>query len=151
MKKDSSKNAFTLIEMLVVIAIFGVVAGGALIMMNGTRDKVSLESAQATVLSALERARNQSATGYGTENTDYGVYIDATNNKLFSFNGPHYDPATAKEIALPSGVSLVGSNQEILFNRLSATSSANVTIKIHDNISGKDATITVNTEGNIEK
>src|SRR4030042_383447 len=160
MKKIPSKNGFTLIEMLIVLAIFGIVAGAASFLMNGTRNKISLEDAQANILSALEKARNQAATGYGNSKTDYGVIIDITANRISpcSCNDP-CDPVNCTAIAgqeinlNDSGATIIepAVNRTIVFTRLSATSSIGTTIRIRNNASGQDATIIVTINGTIEK
>lgn len=144
MKNIPKKTAFTLIEVLIVIAILGIVAAGASFMMNGTRNRVSLEGGQATVLNALERAKNRAATGYGTGNQ--GVHIE--NYKVVNFEGDFY-AGIGEETPL-TGSQTDQSFTDIIFKRLSATSSADITITI-TNGSGETATISVATSGAIEK
>jgi prepilin-type N-terminal cleavage/methylation domain-containing protein len=149
-KKQGTKS-FTLIETLIVVAIFGLVVAAGSFLINGVRNRLSLEDAQATVLIALEKARNQSATGFGTGGADYGIYVDITNNKLYSFETPY--PTNAKEISLPPNVTIIepAADTKIIFNRLSATSSVDATIRIKHDISGEEKTVVVTLDGIIEK
>lgn len=137
-------HGFTLIEMLIVLAIFGIMTAAASFMINGENSKVSLQNAQASVINALEKARNQSASGVGDLGTNYGVKI--TGNKIENFSiGTTNSIGPVTE--LPPNVTVSGLN-EIVFNRLSATSSANATIVI--SLNGQTATVSVATSGVID-
>ncbi len=49
----NKKFGFSLIELLMVISIFGILAGAAFLNFNETRSRVVLEDAQASVINAL--------------------------------------------------------------------------------------------------
>jgi len=143
------KKGFTLVEILIVIAIFGIVGSAASVMFNGTRNRVSLEDAQASVINALERARSRAATGVGTE--DHGVCIDG--NKLIAFEGNSCpSPTTDNSTDLAPNISVTNSPAvPVIFNRLSATSSADTTFTIENTITGSTTIVIVTKDGIIEK
>lgn len=147
------KIGFSIIEMLFVIAIFGLVASAASIMFSDTRNRVVLDDAQATVFAALERARSRAATGVritepmGSNHGIYIDYIDPTNSKVYIFEGNSWD-GTGKEIPLPPNISIIypDFDKEIIFSRLSAESEDAI-ITIKNNISEETIDITVDEEG----
>ena len=145
------KKGFTLVEILIVIAIFGIVGSAASVMFNETRNRVVLEDAQASVINALEQARSRALTGVrttGTTGSDHGIYIDYTNNKIYSFEGNAW-PGTGQEISLPPNVSIIypTSNMEIIFNRLSGQTNGEKTITLKNNISEENIDVIVNEAG----
>lgn len=146
-KTRGTKLGFSLIELIIVISILGMVAAATFVMFNGTRNRVVLEDAQASVINALEQARSRAATGVGT--TSHGVYIEG--NKIITFEGNTYVPGTGDETTLPFPVSTDQSNLTIIFNRLSATSSADATITLEHTTSGITTTVSVTQDGIIKK
>ena len=83
MIKDRKKLnlGFSLVEVLVVIAIFGSLAVFSLTGINKKRSDNVLENAQASLLIALEKARSHSQAGIGTNG--YGVSIENTTFTIF--------------------------------------------------------------------
>ena len=136
-----NKNGFTLVEMLVVMSVFGLIGSAATLMLKGTRNSVTLEDAQATVLNALEKARSRASTGVGSGN--HGVIING--NVISECEGNPCTETSNTTLKLPTDKS----GLTIMFNRLSATSSVATTITIL--APGENATVTVNENGIIEK
>jgi len=146
------KLGFTLTETLIVISIFGIVAAASFVMFTGARSQAVLDDAQASVINALERARSRAATGVGTTTDfDHGVRTDVSGNQITNFRSDGSVTTTDENVTLPPAVSIVGSDQEIIFNRLSATSSASTTITLQHTISGTTTTVSVTEDGIIEK
>ena len=142
---ETKNSGFSLVETIIVLSIFSIIASAAFIMFNGTRNEVVLENAQATVLNALEKARSRAAVGVGTEN--HGVRINE--NEIVVLEG-----ATEENtLPLPLGVSTDQSNLEIIFNRLSANANiaGETVITLTHMISGLTKTITITPNGRIIK
>ena len=122
----SSARGFTLIETLLVITIVAVMATTLFIRFKGANDRATLSDATATVINALEQARNLSATG--GNGADNGIYLDT--NQFFTFNGSSYISGTGRKISMPNFITITPPATEIKFSRLSGYTSANVTITI---------------------
>jgi len=145
-----TKLGFTVIELIIVISIVGIVAAASFVMFDEARNKAVLQNAQASVINALEQARSRAATGVGT--TTHGVCIK--NNKIISFRG-NVCTTTAgvgEEISLPPNTSAT-SSADVIFNRLSAMSSANATITLEYKIGITTiaTTVSITQDGIIKK
>jgi len=145
-----TKLGFTVIELIIVISIVGIVAAASFVMFDEARNKAVLQNAQASVINALEQARSRAATGVGTIGTNHGVIIDVAGRQIINFRNDGSGTTTDATTTLPANISIIGSNQEITFNRLSATSS-DFTITIENTITGDATTVSVTENGIIRK
>jgi prepilin-type N-terminal cleavage/methylation domain-containing protein len=144
------KFGFTLSETMITIGIFGIVVAASFAMFTGARSQAVLDDAQASLINALERARSRAATGVGTTTGfDHGVTINVP-NQVTNFKSDGSVTTTEENITLPSNISIIGSDQEIIFNRLSATSSVSTTIMLEHTISGTTSTVSVTEDGIIK-
>ena len=145
-KSQKTKIGFSLIEILVVISIFAIIATVASTNLNGKKQKIILEQAQASVVQAFEEARSKAATGFGEEK--HGVHVEQT--KVIVFEGDSYVPGTGNEIALPSSVLTDQTDMTIIFTRISAepdTDKDEPIIITHTN--GETKTIILTEDGKI--
>ena len=154
-KKEKNKiiSGFTAIETIIVMAIFGIIASVIIPNLVSTRNKNLLEDAQANLLYALEKARNQSLNGVG-ENR--GICIK-NNNTIILFEGSNCDDLVIETFQLPVGAvfSPEQINKPILFNRINGqikdqngpiTNSINISVEV----SGQPPkTITITPDGRI--
>ena len=146
-KIEITKLGFTVIELIIVISIVGIVAAASFAMFSENRNKAVLQNAQASVINALERARSRAATGVGTTTgVIHGVIIDVAGRQIINFRNDGSGTTTDATTTLPANISIIGSNQEITFNRLSATSS-DATITIENTITGDATTVSVTEDG----
>lgn len=106
-----------MVEILIVLAVFGLMAGAAVFTFRGAKNKALLDDAQAALISAFEQARSRAATGVGT--SSHGVYLEQ--DRAVIFEGKEYKGSG--EI-IPLSALLDSSTSTIIFNRLSATSSS---------------------------
>ena len=84
--KHRKLKAFTLVEMLLVVAIIGIIAAGAIMTSAGFRDQVVFVSNYQNVEGLFAEARNRSLTGESYEDTsDYDG--DGSNTDLILPNG----------------------------------------------------------------
>jgi prepilin-type N-terminal cleavage/methylation domain-containing protein len=134
---------FTLVEMLIVISIIGFVASIPLIAFRVSNEHLSVLSGQATVIQALETARNKASSGVA--NVKHGVHIE--HDRVILFQGDSY---TGQGITsfLPPYISTDLSGTDIVFSRIAGTTT-DQTIVISDQ-SGNATTVIVKNNGFIQ-
>ncbi len=144
MNKEEKKG-FSLIEVLVVIAIISIIATVVILNFGQTRNQALLEDGQASIISALELARSRAASGVGEAR--HGVRIEADRIIIFEEGNP--DEET---ISLSPALSIgAGSWGEIFFDRISAkTDLTDEKTIIIEHSSGQE-TITISEQGVISK
>lgn len=150
-KNLSEKSAGnTLIEMLVVVAIVGMLALSTIFIPTGMKNRASLNQAKAYLVSAIEQAQNQAATGVGTGK--HGVHIDVGNKKIINFEGDSY-PGFGVETSLPENIAsiTVSGAADVIFNRISASTTLTTpdnTIVVSDS-DGNTKTVIISQDGKI--
>lgn len=125
-----SGAGFTLIEIVIVILIFGVLSAVVITNFALQKGKIDLRGSAEELVSVLNLA--QSKTLASTDNSQYGVYFDilASPNGYILFKGTSYstrDSSFDVEYTLPNlmefySVDLSGSN-EAVFDRLTGSTS----------------------------
>ncbi len=129
MNKLDINFGFSLIEIMITIAIVALFAAGSVIWLFGYQRQTELDSAVKNMVNTLRDAQARSMSGKDFK--AWGVYFDAAGNKyaLFRNEGGGYAAATVKEENyLPSfvkinmlcpikGVCLNGGGSEVIFNR----------------------------------
>ena len=142
-------KGFTLIEILITIAIAGIImliVTGAFSSATGIK---ALEKDTGVVLSLLEQARNQTLSAKGA--LVYGVHFEA--DKAVLFSGASYsssDPSNVIEPINPlvqiSTIALAGGGSDVIFKRLTGETdqSGTVTFSI---VAGQTKVITIFTTG----
>lgn len=119
--KMKKKHGFSLIEIMLSIAIIAVLAVGVSMMLNNYKRSIELDYESKSVVSIIRKAQTYSATG--KDEKRWGVYF-ASNNKIILFRDEGGGYATAiykEEYPLSSSVvigsvSLNGGGNEIIFN-----------------------------------
>ncbi len=119
------KKGFSLIELLIVIAVLMIILVLSIVAFYTLTKKTDLDTSRDNIISALNLVRNKTLAS--EEAAQYGVYFDATAvpDRYVLFQGPSY---TTRNVSLDkiynfpsvieiSSVSLEGEN-EIVFNRL---------------------------------
>src|SRR5262245_5773576 len=90
------QRAFSLIEVLVVIALLAITGGLALMVSMETYRGTSFRTERNMVIALLQRARAQSVANYcggtcvGNDGAAHGVYIDQVNHRYVLYQGPNY-------------------------------------------------------------
>ncbi len=145
--QKKSGAGFTLIEVLIVIAIFSLLAGfGLLISMDFWRS-YSFSSERTIAVSVLQKARTQSMINL--DQAPHGVRIDSTGYTIFE--GASYVPgALLNEVITKQpaiAITCTLSPCDIIFGQLSGTSTPS-TVTISDG--QRSANITINNEGRID-
>lgn len=147
------KIGFTLIEMLVSIAVIGALAVLAISGFNSFRESAQLSEAHFAILGILRDARARTLSG--EKNMQYGVHFET--NQVVIFVDSSYNPESASNearalpsLARVSSISLGGA-VDVIFARLSGSASASGTVTI-ESVSNpsKTKTITILSSGNFE-
>lgn len=117
-------RGFSLIELLLVMAILAILSSGVAIWFFGYQRQVELNSVSKMIVDTLRDAQSRSISG--KDFAKWGVYFDTIGNKfiLFRDDGTGYSGAAVKEenyltsFVKIGSVSLAGGGNEIIFNNL---------------------------------
>lgn len=148
------KTGFTLIEILIVIAILSVLFGISIQIFSSMTKAQSLDKDVENVYSALLRARNQTINGESGSN--YGIYF--ASSSVTSFRGTTYTPeAAGNEVFLfanktyISSTNLTGGVVDMYFKKISGqpTATGTIVFKISTD-SSLQKTILINGTGLVE-
>ncbi len=125
------KRAFTIIEVLISIAILALLLGISMTIFQAMTKQQSLDRDVETAGSYLLRARNQTITG--EDGLQYGVHFASTSVTLFK--GTTYNSATTSNIVsnfrnptYMHSINLTGGVYDVYFKKLSGAPSATGTI-----------------------
>lgn len=150
-KQLFSSRAFTLIELLIVVAILAILFVIILARFGTFGKQVDLNTTSQRIISALQLARNQTLGSEGE--TTYGVYFES--DKYILFKGASYDPSgtenkvydlTKTEIY---DINIIGGSS-VVFERVRGTTSTYGSLKVRllaDNT--KTQTILINPLGQV--
>jgi prepilin-type N-terminal cleavage/methylation domain-containing protein len=132
-----AQTGFTLPEILVVIAIVGVLATLAMVTFSSQAERAALDSSYATVLTALDSTRAKSMQGAGDGSVHHAVGVAADGRSI-----------TANGIAIPLSPDITvteGAGKTITFERISgATTPLTLELSAGD---GTTRTITITDHG----
>ncbi len=142
-----SQNGFSLLEVIMVMAILAVIFGFGYFVNFDFYRNYALQSEKDTLISLLRRARSQSLNNISR--TAHGLYIDASSYTLFYGNSFSGRDAQWDQIASrASGINISGIS-EVVFQPLSATSTASGTITLTNGT--KSLYLDINNEGRINQ
>ena len=142
---DSSEQAFTLTEILVVLALLGVLATFTLFISLDYYRSATLRSERDTVVTILEKARSQSMNNI--DQSPHGLHI--TTSSYILFEGSTWaSRAQALDISFPVSGGVTATGNDIIFSQLSGATTA-ATIYLTD-LNGKQLPVSVNTEDAID-
>lgn len=146
------ESGFTLIEILVSIAVILIITILTLFSLTTLNKQVSIDSASQNILSTLRFARSQTLAS--KNQTTYGVHFETS--KFVLFSGTSYDASATsnKDYTLGeaeiSDISLNGAGSEVIFARIRGTTTqfGTVTVRLTSDIS-KTKTININSSGQV--
>ncbi len=141
------KRGITAMELLVVIAVLAIIFAVALPQFSKIRENAVLKDAVNTVLSSIDKAKNQTIASLNS--SEYGVRFES--DKVIIFKGTAYSAGTSTNevinITSPasiSNVTLAGASStfgEMYFNRIFNMPSATGTITVLTSSLSKTITI----------
>lgn len=146
-------RGFTLLEILISVAILAIVATMFVGVFGGWRASGDLEDARSNIIGMLKDARSKTLAS--ESNAAYGVHFETLKTVLFK--GAVYnalDPAN-KNYILPSSaeisnINLTGGAVDTVFTRLLGTTTASGTITIESKRDQNTRVITIFATGNTE-
>lgn len=160
MMKEKFKNncGFSLIEIMIVIAILALLSAGVTIWFFNYRLQAEMDSGVKTIINVLRDAQTRSISG--KDSRLWGVYFDSAGNKVFLFrdDGTGFAGSTVKEennlssaLKINSG-SVSGGCGEIIFNKPGGGTALDCTIKIEEaGNSGSFTNIIITKAGRIDR
>ena len=139
--------AFTLMEVMLTLAIIALLAGISMPLFNSFHARTDLDVAASAVASGLRRANTRARAQEG--DTSWGLYVQT--GTITTFQGASYasrtsgldETYTIANNITPSGV------QEVVFDKFTGETSDTGTITLTSS-SGEAQTITVNGKGMVE-
>ena len=118
---DSSSKGFSIVEMLVVLAVGVIIATVVISVFSKAPGRQALDKQTSVVLSLLEHARGLTLSAKNA--SVYGVHFETA--KAILFTGPTYSANAASNVVEPvhsllqiSAISLAGGGSDVVFNRL---------------------------------
>ncbi|HCM36673.1 MAG TPA: hypothetical protein DIS53_01935 [Candidatus Wildermuthbacteria bacterium] len=119
-------KGLTLVEILVVFAIFGLLLGSSVVGLTVLRGGADLEAEARGLSRVLELARNRTIASEGAAR--YGVYVDTSvaPHRYVLFQGDDYLSRVSEEVyqlrdTIEFGAVSFGGGQEVVFNRIQGT------------------------------
>ncbi|MFY9492879.1 MAG: prepilin-type N-terminal cleavage/methylation domain-containing protein [Minisyncoccia bacterium] len=148
------RDGFSLVELIVVMAVGGLLTAGATVSFGALRNSTNLEAAADLVKTTLEKSRLSALAR--EDGSGWSVKINS--NNLVWFKGTAYDSGDAnnKPIGLPDGVQIASVNLEnsassVFFNTLTGTTSpGNVVISLISD-PAKTRTVYINRSGTVAR
>jgi prepilin-type N-terminal cleavage/methylation domain-containing protein len=142
------KKGFSIIEIIIVLAVLGLIIGATLPEFSRIRENQVLKTAVTDILSSIDKARNETLSSLNS--SEYGVRFEPS--RVIIFKGQTYSlGASGNEIvpiALPANISRVtlggsmSTTGDFYFNRLSGVPSKTGDINVTADSSTKVITIT---------
>jgi len=153
MKKFLFKKGFSLVEVLVVLAIMGIVASIVLAGFNSFSKSKSVSIGAETITAILRQARNETLTS--KDSLAYGVNFGT--NKITIFVAPTYSEGvvTNRDFTLNNNntnltVSLSGGGTAVVFSKLNGETTQNGTITVSVPGVSNTKTVTIYKTGLVE-
>ncbi len=143
----SAKNGFTLLEVMIVVAILAIVMAATIGSGFGFYTGQSLVGERDGLVSLLRHARGKAMNN--TNQSSHGVYVSTSTNQYILFQGNSY-ALRAQDYDLPfpqsPSVTFTGPT-EIVFTAITGTSSASDTITL--SVGAGSMNIVINGEGRV--
>ncbi|MBU6501034.1 MAG: prepilin-type N-terminal cleavage/methylation domain-containing protein [Patescibacteria group bacterium] len=145
---NSKRSGFTLIEIIIVIALIGILASMGLWVSMDFYRSYSFRSEKNIFISALQKARMESMLNINED--VHGVHVESGRYVIFQ-GTPYVEGGSLNQAITPSGgVKITGNPvlpQDVVFNQLSASTSYLGTFTIGDGV--RSSTISINNNGQI--
>ena len=128
-----SQRGLTLIEILLALAIVGIVSAVGMSALSNANKNQALTLESEKVLSLLSRARSETLAA--KDSSAFGVHFETS--KAVLFKGPTYgagasgnDIQALSDLVTISSISLSGGTSDVVFQKLTGAASASGTIRL---------------------
>lgn len=144
-------RGFTLIEILVVIAIVGILLSGAVASISTVRSENSLLTAADLIKTTIEKSRMSSLA----KEDGFGYSVKILEDGVVWFLGKTYDSGeiSNKKISIPFGAKVlsadIGGGDIILFNTLTGTTTPGAIVVSSTSDPSRTRTIVINGSGKV--
>lgn len=142
--KNFYKKGITIPEILIVIAVLGVIFSIVIPQFSKMRESQALKNGAQDILSSLNKARSQTLASLNS--SEYGVHFQS--DKVIIFKGTGFSDGDVNnetiDIATPatiSNINLVGGGNDIYFNRLSGIPDKNGSVTVSTSSYSKIITV----------
>ena len=147
------KAGITLVEILIVIALFAFVGGSALIISMDSYRGFSFRNERDVIISALQKARSQAINNmcFGASCTDgkaHGLHVASPNLTLFQGGSYSVADPLNEVISANNNSAVLSGLTDVVFAQLSGDVASPGTITVTDT-SLHTSSITINSEGRI--
>ncbi len=151
----SQEKGLTLLEIIIVVAITAIIAGGVFSMFSAFIMDTQVDDAAQEMIYALRKANTN--TMVRLNDLPWGVRFDDTTSQFTFFAGStyatraiQYDAVTILPTSVTfSQISLNGGGKEVVFRKVAGDTAQYGTLKVRST-NGKERTITINQLGQIE-
>ncbi len=150
MNQTEQQSGVTIIEVLIVIGIFGILAAIGLVFGMDFFRTYSTSSEKINLVSALSKARARSVSNI--KGHEHGVHITGTQYVLFQGDGPNLtwvDRITNLDEPIPVKTGVTTGNQDIIFDQLSGNTNCSSDCSMTLSGQGRSTIVTVNRQGAI--
>jgi prepilin-type N-terminal cleavage/methylation domain-containing protein len=152
-KKLSIKRAFTIIEVIVVLAIFLLLLGLSVLFAQTAQVRTDLRTQVAVFISHARELRNASASGKGS-NDGYTVRLEEDSYVLFSGEDYVDDPENVvvylPDVIRIQNISLNESENEIFFRPPFGETDQYGTFQMYSTQTGEALTVTIDRLGKVD-
>lgn len=146
-----NEKGFTLVELILVIAIIAILAGATVPVLGNFTQRTQIDSTAREVVSALRFAQQKSMAN--ENDSEFGVYFDDANNEFIVFRGSSYGsfPAEDRVFTYPDSITISQgfASSEVNFEKLTGETADIGSITISNNVDGL-FTVTTSSLGKIE-
>ncbi|MFA5855428.1 MAG: prepilin-type N-terminal cleavage/methylation domain-containing protein [Candidatus Gracilibacteria bacterium] len=154
MCKTKSFSAFTLVEVIVVLAIFLLVFGLSVLFAQTAQVRTDLRTQTATFISYARELRNASAAGKDN-NFGYSIHLEEDSYTLYEGDSYLENVEGNTVISLPDvirvqNISLQGDGQDIYFRPPFGETEQNGTFQIYSTQTGEALTVTIDRLGKVD-
>ena len=148
----NAKEGFTIIEVMIAIAIIGVLSSLSVAYFNSFLSRNELKNESLKITDMLRRARGQAMAGQ--EDSAWGVHFETSKYVLFKGSSYSASDDFNEEISLPavltiSTINLNGGGSEVIFSKIRGETSQFGTTTIQNDI-GESKNVVINSAGNVE-
>ncbi len=151
--RKNKKSGFTLIEILVVLAIVGLISIFIFTSLNNYKKFQALDKDKETIVQILRQARSQTLSSRNA--SQYGAHIASSTVTLFTGTTYSSSSASNQVFLLQASdnimtISLNGGGSDVVFTRLTGETNQYGTITISSPTTSKTKTVTIYKTGLVE-